>query len=141
MNDQGLLPLAVVSTSLVAAAGIFLLREHRHGLRIIFNLAAALVKLGLVILMALGMLDGGTYECRFPLVAGVNFLLRVDALGLMFTGLSSVLWLFTTIYAIGYRKTLPTAAVSSVFSACASPAPWVWHWRATSLPSSFFTNC
>jgi multicomponent Na+:H+ antiporter subunit D len=103
----------------VAAAGIFLLREHRHGLRIIFNLAAALVKLGLVILMALGMLDGSTYECRFPLVAGVNFLLRVDALGLMFTGLSSVLWLFTTIYAIGYLENSPNRSrFFGFFSLC-----------------------
>ena len=123
MDGQGLLPLAVVATSLVAAAGIFLLREHRHRLRTVFNLAAALVKLALVMAMAAGVLAGEAYQCRFPLVAGVDFLLRVDALGLMFTGLSSVLWLFTTIYAIGYLENSPNRSrFFGFFSLCvASP--------------------
>ena len=119
MDGQGLLPLAVVATSLVAAAGIFLLREHRHRLRTVFNLAAALVKLALVMAMAAGVLAGEAYQYRFPLVAGVDFLLRVDALGLMFTTLSSVLWLFTTIYAIGYLENSPNRSrFFGFFSLC-----------------------
>ncbi len=119
MDAQALLPLSVVSTSLVAAAGIFLLREHRHRLRTNFNLAAALIKLALVVGMALGVLAGNTYEFRFPLVEGISFVLRADALGLMFTVLSSVLWLFTTIYAIGYLEKSPNRSrFFGFFSLC-----------------------
>jgi multicomponent Na+:H+ antiporter subunit D len=58
-------------------------------------------------------------ECRFPLVTGVDFLLQADALGLMFTGLSSVLWLFTTIYAIGYLENSPNRSrFFGFFSLC-----------------------
>ena len=119
MDAQALLPLGVVSTSFLAAAGIFLLREHRHRLRSIFNLAAALVKLALVVGMTLGVLAGASYEFRFPLVEGVSFILRADPLGLMFTGLSSVLWLFTTIYAIGYLENAPNRSrFFGFFSLC-----------------------
>ena len=119
MDAQALLPLGVVATSFVAAGGIFLLREHRHRLRSIFNLTAALVKLALVIGMMFGMLAGASYQFRFPLVEGVSFILRADPLGLMFTGLSSVLWLVTTIYAIGYLENSPNRSrFFGFFSLC-----------------------
>ncbi len=113
------LPLIVVSTSVIAAAGIFLLKEHRHGLRTVFNLSAAVIKLGLVIWMALGVLDEVRFETRFMLLDGVSFILRADPLGIMFTGLSSLLWLFTTIYAIGYLENAPNRSrFFGFFSLC-----------------------
>lgn len=113
------LPLAVLATSLVAAVGIFLLREHRHGLRTVFNLTAALLKLALVVWMALGVLDGMHYELRHRLFEGMDFVLRADMLGMMFAGLSSLLWLFTTIYAIGYLENAPNRSrFFGFFSLC-----------------------
>ena len=114
-----LLPPLVVCTSLLAALGIFLLKEHRHGLRTVFNLSAAVLKLALVTWMAIGVLGEVKYEFRYTLLTGVDFVLRADALGIMFTGLSSVLWLFTTIYAIGYLENAPNRSrFFGFFSLC-----------------------
>ena len=119
LGAQGLLPLAVIATSLLAALGIFLLAEHRQRLRSGFNLAAALLKLGLVVWMALRLLEGARFDLRYSLVEGVAFVLRADALGIMFTGLSSVLWLFTTLYAIGYLENAPNRSrFFGFFSLC-----------------------
>jgi multicomponent Na+:H+ antiporter subunit D len=119
MDGHTLLPIAVVSTSFFAGIGIFLLREHRHRLRSIFNLTAALVKVALVVWMQFGVLAGIPYEFRYPLMQGVHFILRADALGIMFSGLSSVLWLFTTIYAIGYLENSPNRSrFFGFFSLC-----------------------
>ena len=118
-STNGLLPLAVIATSLLAALGIFFLAEHRQRLRTGFNLGAAMLKLALVVWMALGVLDGERFELRYDLVDGVAFVLRADALGIMFTGLSSVLWLFTTIYAIGYLENAPNRSrFFGFFSLC-----------------------
>lgn len=101
------LPVLVLFTSLGAAGLIFWISEHRTRLRSSINLAAAVVKILLVVWILLGVMDGEVFETRFTLIAGIDFILRADALGVMFAGLSSVLWLFTTIYAIGYLEGTP----------------------------------
>lgn len=119
MDWNTLLPPMVLGTSLFAAAFIFLLAEERHALRSVINLAAALVKLALVAWMAWGVLMRDTYELRYTLLDGVAFVLRADALGIMFAGLSSLLWLFTTIYAIGYLEGAPNRSrFFGFFSLC-----------------------
>ncbi len=119
MDWNAWLPLMVVGTSLVAALGIFLLREERHALRSAFNLAAAAIKLGLVAWIAVGVLDDLHFETRYVVVDGVHFILRADALGILFASLSSVLWLFTTIYAIGYLENAPNRSrFFGFFSLC-----------------------
>jgi multicomponent Na+:H+ antiporter subunit D len=119
MNWNAWLPLIVVGSSLLASLGIFLLKEERHALRSVFNLGAAVVKLGLVIWMAVGVLGDEQFETRYQLIDGVSFILRADALGIMFAGLSSLLWLFTTIYAIGYLENSPNRSrFFGFFSLC-----------------------
>jgi multicomponent Na+:H+ antiporter subunit D len=119
MDWNASLPLMVVGTSLAASVGIFLLKEERHALRSGFNLTAAAIKLGLVAWMAVGVLDEVRFETRYTVVEGVSFILRADALGIMFAGLSSVLWLFTTIYAIGYLENAPNRSrFFGFFSLC-----------------------
>ncbi len=105
--NQAWLPLATLATSLLIVPLIFALPERAWRLRTVLNLSAALLKLGLVALMVLGVYQGEEYRVSFTVVQGVTFLLRVDALGLMFAGLSSLLWLATTIYAIGYLEDSP----------------------------------
>lgn len=117
-GDVWLLPL-VLSTSLLAAVIIFLLPENRHGLRGAANLLAATAKLGLVIFMILEVARQKFYETRFAVVEGVDFLLRTDALALLFAGLSSLLWLCTTVYAIGYMENAPNRSrFFGFFSLC-----------------------
>lgn len=113
------LPLLVLATSLVAAVAIFGLDEERHRTRSAINLAAAVLKLALVAWMAAGVLQQTPFEFRFTVVAGADFVLRADALGMMFAGLSSLLWLFTTIYAIGYLEGSPNRSrFFGFFSLC-----------------------
>jgi multicomponent Na+:H+ antiporter subunit D len=99
---NALMPILVLSTSLVPAIAIFFVAEEQQRLRTAINLAGALCKLALVAVMLGGVAWGATYETRVPLLPGLDFLLRVDALALLFITLSAFLWLLTTIYAISY---------------------------------------
>ncbi|HVL72231.1 MAG TPA: proton-conducting transporter membrane subunit [Beijerinckiaceae bacterium] len=100
-----LLPVLVLSTSLVPACLIFFLREDQERLRTAINLAGAGLKLALVALMLEGVGRGAVYETRLALVPGLDMILRADALALLFLTLSAFLWLLTTIYAIAYFRT------------------------------------
>lgn len=101
------LPSMVLLTSLSAAALIFWLDEEKSRARSSINLGAAALKILLVAVILIGVSQGEIYETRFELLTGIDFVLRADALGVMFAGLSSLLWLFTTLYAIGYLEGTP----------------------------------
>lgn len=107
MNWHFWLPAMVLFTSLGAAALIFWLDEENSRARSSVNLGAAGLKILLVALILVGVSQGEVYETRFELLTGIDFVLRADALGVMFAGLSSLLWLFTTLYAIGYLEGTP----------------------------------
>ena len=112
-------PVATLATSLLAAAIIFLLPEGAFRARTGLNLAAAVLKIGLVAWMVRGLSQGHSYAVEFPVLEGLAFVLRADALGIMFAGLSSLLWLFTTIYAIGYLEESPNRSrFFGYFSLC-----------------------
>jgi multicomponent Na+:H+ antiporter subunit D len=113
------LPLYMVLTSLVAALLIFALGESRQRLRIAVNLTAAVVKLGLIGLLAVGVGAGHSFVWRLPLWIGLDLVLHADPLTLLFSTLSALLWLLTTIYAIGYLERSPhRARFFGFFSLC-----------------------
>lgn len=119
MNSAVALPVSALMTSLVAAVVIFMLPEARHGLRTLVNLGAAGLKLLLVCLMAWGVFQGVEYGVRFALLPGVDFVLRADLLAMMFAVLSALLWLFTTLYAVGYLENAPNRSrFFGFFSLC-----------------------
>lgn len=96
-------PLLMLLSSLIAAVLIFPLPEQARRARSTINLAAAVVKLGLVFLLFPVVLDEGLRpEFAVPFLPGIDLVLRVDEFSLFFATLSAVLWLLTTIYAIGY---------------------------------------
>jgi len=101
------LPLLVLASSLLPGLIIFFLKEEQSRTRIFLNIAGAVVKLGLVGLMVWGVYHGQTYEARLPLLPGLELALQADALALLFVVLSSLLWLVTTVYAIGYLENSP----------------------------------
>jgi len=107
MALNSLLPLWVLATSLVVAFVIFAIPEDRIKLRSFLNLSAAVIKLLLVMIMTWGVFQGVFYETRFEVAPGLVFSLKADPLSIVFAGLSSVLWLLTTIYAIGYLEESP----------------------------------
>jgi multicomponent Na+:H+ antiporter subunit D len=101
------LPLFVLLTSLVTALLIFPLAEDRQRLRTTLNMAGAILKIALIAIITAGVLEGRDYETRWAWLPGLDFVLRVDPISLLFAALSSLLWLLTTIYAIGYLEDSP----------------------------------
>jgi len=113
------LPLFVLMSSLLTGAIIFLLGEERSALRTTLNITGALVKLVLVGVMTWGVFNEHRYETRLPLLPGADFVLRADALAVLFATLSAVLWLVTTVYAVGYLEGSPNRSrFFGFFSLC-----------------------
>jgi len=120
MNPFGqALPLFIVLTSAAAAVLIFVAGERRQRLRTTINLAAALFKLALIAVLLLAVQAGESFEWRLELLPGFDLVLRADPLTLLFSTLSAVLWLLTTVYAIGYLERSPhRARFFGFFSLC-----------------------
>ncbi|MCG6860652.1 MAG: monovalent cation/H+ antiporter subunit D family protein [Chromatiaceae bacterium] len=104
MIPDSYLPPAIVLSSLIPGLFIFLLGEKRHILRTALNLFGALAKLALVGLLIQGVYHGRVFESRLTLAPGLDLVLSADALSVLFVTLSTVLWLVTTVYAIGYLE-------------------------------------
>jgi len=107
MSTAFAIPVITVASSLVAAVAIFCLAEHRHGLRSTINITAAVVKVAAVGWMLWGVLHEKRYEARIPFLPGNDLVLSADAMSMLFVVLSAVLWLVTTMYAIGYLEHAP----------------------------------
>ncbi len=107
MNFDAWLPGLIVLSSLLPGLFIFFLREASHRLRTILNMTGALVKLLLVGVMIWGVFHEHVYETRWSLAPGLELVLHADALSVLFVTLSTVLWLVTTVYAIGYLEKSP----------------------------------
>jgi len=119
LPPTGWLPLAVLASSLVPGLMIFFLAEELTRTRATLNLAGAIVKLGLVVVMLWGVYNGQRFEARLPLLPDLDLVLRVGPLSLLFLVLSTGLWLVTTVYAIGYLEGSPNRSrFFGFFSLC-----------------------
>ncbi len=107
MNFDPWLPGLIVLSSLLPGLLIFFLREESHRLRTALNLTGALAKFVLVAVMIWGVFHAHVYESRWSLAPGLDLVLHADALSVLFVTLSTVLWLVTTVYAIGYLEDSP----------------------------------
>jgi multicomponent Na+:H+ antiporter subunit D len=107
MNLFAAMPLWLVLTSLLASLLIFALGEPRQTARTVVNVVAAVAKLGLVVIILWGVAQGQEFSFRLALMPGFDLVLRADALTMLLSALSAVLWLITTIYAIGYLEHSP----------------------------------
>ncbi len=115
------LPLAIVLSSALPGALIFFLDEEFHRLRTALNLFGAIFKLILVGWMIWGVFHGHVYLSHLELLPGLELILSADALSVLFVTLSTVLWLVTTIYAIGYLEHSPNRSrFFGFFSLCVS---------------------
>jgi multicomponent Na+:H+ antiporter subunit D len=118
---EALLPSLIVGSSFVLGGVIFALGEDRTTLRTVLNLGGAALKVALVAWMGLEVLGGDRFENRLPVMPGVDLVLRADALSLLLVALSAVLWLVTTIYAVGYLEGSPhRRRFFGFFSVCVS---------------------
>ncbi len=117
------LPLAVVLSSFVPGIAIMFLREDQQLLRNTLNLVGAVAKVLFVAFMLQGVALGGTYAWSLEVLPGLALTLEADALALLFVTLSAVLWLVTTLYAIGYLKDSPNRTrFFGFFSLCVTAA-------------------
>jgi multicomponent Na+:H+ antiporter subunit D len=121
MSWTSWLPFAILLSSLVPGLLIFTLREDQQKLRVTLNLCGVGIKLLLVAAMIYGVSQGLEFRFSVPLLPGAPLVLQADALSLLFVALSSVLWLATTIYAIGYLEKSPLRTrFFGYFSLCVS---------------------
>ena len=119
MNTNAWLPVLVLASSLIPGLIIFMLPEKAVVLRTVLNLGGAFLKIIFLVMMMIGVFHGEEYQFRIPLVPGLDFVLHADALSLMFVNLSAVLWLATTVYAIGYLEDSPNRSrFFGYFSLC-----------------------
>lgn len=107
INVNAWLPLMVVGSALLPGLIIFSLPEEKIRLRTVLNLAGVFAKIIFTGWMLWGVYHGHQYEMRVAFLPGIDLVLRADSLSLLFIALSSVLWLLTTIYAIGYLEGSP----------------------------------
>lgn len=116
-----LLPVLIILSSLIPGLLIFATPEDAARRRIILNLSGVFIKLVLVALMLAGVSQGLEFRFALAFLPGAELVLRGDALALQFIALSSVLWLMTTIYAIGYLEQSPLRSrFFGYFSLCVS---------------------
>jgi multicomponent Na+:H+ antiporter subunit D len=116
------LPALILMSSLIPGLVIFCLPEDRRGLRTAFNMAGATLKLVLVGILVWGVYHEETFRTQLPLLPGMDLVLHADALSVLFTMLSSVLWFLTTLYAIAYleKSPQPRSRFFGFFSLCVS---------------------
>lgn len=112
-------PLAAILVSLLGALPIML--AHRQpNLRESWTILIALVKLMIVASLLPGVLQGNSYVFTIAqVIPGVPIELRVDALGMIFALVASSLWLFTSIYSIGYMRALDEHAQTRYYASFA----------------------
>jgi len=107
VNLSNSLLLMILGSSLLPGLAIFFLREGSHRLRTLLNMFGAVFKLILVAALTWGVLHEQTFETRWLLAPGLELVLHADALSVLFVTLSTILWLVTTVYAIGYLEGSP----------------------------------
>jgi multicomponent Na+:H+ antiporter subunit D len=112
-------PLAAILVSLLGALPI-ILADRQPNLRESWTILIALVKLMIVASLLPGVLEGNSYVFTIAqVIPGVPIELRVDALGMIFALVASSLWLFTSIYSIGYMRALDEHAQTRYYASFA----------------------
>jgi multicomponent Na+:H+ antiporter subunit D len=86
---------------------LIVLSRRRPDIREAWTLLASLGQFLLILPLIPTVLNGGRVEWRFfTIFPGADFLLRVDAFGLLFALTSSFLWILVSVYSVGYLRTL-----------------------------------
>lgn len=119
MNLIAALPVIVLLVSALAAVWIMLLPEEATRIRNGVGVGAAALKLVLLLALIPWVLEGDYPAMGWEMLPGIRLELRVDSLSILFALLSGILWLATTIYAIGYlRNSTNQRRFFAFFSLC-----------------------
>ncbi|MBF0209832.1 MAG: monovalent cation/H+ antiporter subunit D family protein [Desulfamplus sp.] len=108
-------PVFAVLISLVAIPGI--VSSRTQNIRESWTLAAAGIKLLIILSMLPLILDGKviTYTL-FQVFPDIGISFKVDAFGMLFALVASSLWIVTSIYSIGYMRSLDEHSQTRYFS-------------------------
>ena len=110
-------PLIAFVAPLVGVFGIAWAGEKRKNLRETFTFVVAIIQASAVLSMIPIILSGKIVEFHiWQVFTNVPLLLRVDGFGLLFACVASVLWIATTVYAIGYMRGLHEHAQTRFYS-------------------------
>jgi multicomponent Na+:H+ antiporter subunit D len=107
MNPHGMILLGILLSSFLTGVVIFVMKEESHSLRTWLNLLGAGIKLVLVAVLLWGIYQGQQFSLAFNFLPGIQFALGADANSVLFVTLSSFLWFWTTLYAVGYLEGSP----------------------------------
>ena len=109
-------PLLAVLITLLAAVLILFTGERNRNLREFWTLLASILKFSIVISMVPLILKGNVIEYTIiSLTPGIALQFRVDSLGMFFGVLASFLWIITSVYSIGYVRSLDEHAQTRYF--------------------------
>ena len=113
-------PLYAVLVSFFGMFGIFA-AHRRPNVREAVTIVTAVAKFAIVAAMLPGVLDGEEYVFSSgEFVAGIEFVLRADPLGMLFATLASLLWIVTSFYSIGYMRGLNESSQTRYFASFAA---------------------
>ncbi len=91
----------------IAIVPILVSSSEKPNVREIWTFLAGLIKFGLVVSMLPTVLQGHQYVYTLlEIVPGIALKFRVDSLGMLFALVASFLWIFTSMYSIGYMRGL-----------------------------------
>ncbi len=117
MDVTGITPLLALLAPILGAAGVVLLRHHPPA-RELCGVLAGIVQLGLVASLVPAVRDGDTVSFTLStFLPQASIELRADALGVVLAGTAAILWVLTTLYAMGYFGTAPEPVLTR-FHAC-----------------------
>ncbi len=96
-------PIIAVIVPIIGAIIIRLLDEDKAGIRHMVALISSVIVFLAVVSMLPAVIAGNYIQIPlFKLIEGMGMFLRVDLLGMVFGLVSSTLWIFATVYSIGY---------------------------------------
>ena len=109
-------PLLAVLISLICALLIVLSRKNKN-IRESWTILTSVTKFVIVASMVPTILRGDTIAYTLmSILPGIPFEFRVDAFGLLFGVLASFLWILTSLYSIGYMRSLKEHAQTRYFA-------------------------
>ncbi|RLW69470.1 MAG: cation:proton antiporter [gamma proteobacterium symbiont of Stewartia floridana] len=103
MSAETLL-LTILLLPLAGAAGIIITRRSPDVREGVTLLCSALIAV-LVVVLANRFMDGETFALTLiEPIPGISIAFKIEALGMLFALIAGILWLVTSIYAIGYMR-------------------------------------
>ncbi len=113
---QSSLPLWTCLVSLIAVVPIVFFGRTPN-MREFFTFLAGCVKLGLVLTMLPAVLAGNTIEFTlWRILPNLAIAFRVDAFGMLFALVASSLWIVTSVYSVGYMRSLKEHSQTRFFA-------------------------